>query len=71
LNDGQKHCDTCLYSYYAEENSERQVDHRLRQHCRNPRYNAPGYTQEMFLEDRQLSHCRFWLPKNTERIVEP
>lgn len=58
----KKHCDTCAYSYYRREQSARFAEFVKRQHCRNPVYNSPNYTQKMLLEDWDKGHCRLWTP---------
>lgn len=63
MREVRKHCDTCNYSYMERESSG------PRQKCRSPEYNAETYTHDMFMEDWGQSHCRFWTPPNTERII--
>lgn len=54
----RKHCNTCSHVYYAIESGS-----VVRQRCASPDYNSPNYTHEMFMEDRDRDHCRFWSPK--------
>lgn len=62
----EKHCDTCAYSYQTGDKETVLPFRKLRQHCRNPEYNAPAYTQTSLLEDWGKDYCRFWTP-GTER----
>ena len=63
----EKHCDTCVYSYQAKDRETILPIRKLRQHCRNPTYNSPEYTSEMFMEDRGHDYCRFWTPKEERK----
>ena len=58
----KKHCDTCIYSYQSKDRDSLLPFRKLRQHCRNPHYNAPTYTHTLFMEDREKDYCRFWAP---------
>ncbi len=62
-----KHCDTCAYSYQTKDRESSLPIHTLRQHCRNPKYNSPEYTHEMFTADREHDYCRFWTPREERK----
>lgn len=59
----EKHCNTCLYSYWQEDHSGVNPKMRLAQHCRNPVYNSPAYTEKMMLADSARDYCRLWTPR--------
>ena len=59
----EKHCNTCASSYYQEEKNVNGGKDMVRmQHCSDPRYNSPVYTNQMLLEDWGNGCCRFWTP---------
>ncbi len=59
MKETAKSCDNCRFAYWQiERDSVR--GNSIRQHCRNPSYNSPEYTQEMMLEDWTKGCCRFW-----------
>lgn len=62
----KKHCDTCAYSYYSDRPKNAITDSE-RQYCRNPLFNSPAYTYEMFMADRSNDYCRFWKAKNEKK----
>lgn len=44
----EKHCNTCASSYYQEEKNVNGGKDMVRmQHCSDPRYNSPVYTNQM------------------------
>ena len=57
-----KSCDTCKFSRYQRDTSRHPVIGMLRQHCTNEDYNAPAYTEDMYLENMKKGCCRFWAP---------
>jgi len=63
-----KHCDTCAYSYQTKDREPLRLSRKTRQHCRNPEYNSPEYTSEMFMEDRSHDYCRFWTPREERNV---
>lgn len=63
MKDQEKHCNTCASSYYQEEKNVNGGKDMVRmQHCSDPRYNSPVYTNQMLLEDWGNGCCRFWTP---------
>lgn len=61
MRETEKSCNTCAHSYMERE------DFKLRQKCRSPEYSSPDYTFDMFMEDRERGHCRFWSPETRSR----
>ena len=58
MNETEKHCDTCKYSYLEIENG-----HKM-QHCSSSDYNGSDYTHAMRMEDWDKGpYCRFWAQK--------
>lgn len=48
MKDQEKHCNTCASSYYQEEKNVNGGKDMVRmQHCSDPRYNSPVYTNQM------------------------
>lgn len=63
MKDQERHCNTCASSYYQEEKNVNGGKDMVRmQHCSDPRYNSPVYTNQMLLEDWGNGCCRFWTP---------
>ena len=63
MKDQEKHCNTCASSYYQEEKNVNGGKDMVRmQHCSDPRYNSPVYTNQMLLEDWGKGFCRLWTP---------
>ncbi len=60
MNEAEKHCGTCAFSYYPEGEA--------REHCSNPNYNSSTYTHDMLMEDWGQGHCRFWTPKTMKGV---
>lgn len=63
MSEIEKHCNTCAFSFYETNKSAYIPSGVKMQHCSNPVYNSPEYTQEMLLEDWGLGHCRLWTPQ--------
>ncbi|MGE9971884.1 MULTISPECIES: hypothetical protein [Clostridia] len=64
MKEQKKHCNTCASSYYQEEKDLNGGKGLVRmQHCSNPHYNSPNYTNQMLLEDWNKGYCRLWEPK--------
>ena len=64
----EKHCNTCASSYYQEEKNVNGGKDMVRmQHCSDPRYNSPVYTNQMLLEDWGQRLLPFLDPNTRER----
>ena len=59
----ENHCDRCAYSYHTQDRESVLPFFRLRQHCRNPQYNARPSTRLYLMEEWEAGSCPFWEPR--------
>lgn len=68
MKEQKKHCNTCASSYYQEEKDLNGGKGLVRmQHCSNPHYNSPNYTNQMLgivlVAAPHRQHSRPFAPK--------